>query len=235
MPMIQHISPAGWRPFVGTAMLAMLIALPSQAAGQVATIELVPVSAAGPSDTAVALPSPLGQADVGQLFVVEVWAQTTDSQGLSSVSATLQFDPAVAVVNTVTHTALFSELPSGTVDNVAGFVVGLSGSHLSTCADQVGVSPNWARVAVLDIQVTDFGSVVVVDSADTGVPALGTAICGVGDLSPAQVAYGSATLSVNGPITPTVSQWGLMVLVLLLLAAGTLVITRRMPAIENVI
>ena len=97
---------------------------------------------------------------------------------------------------------------------------------MSTCVDQVGVAPTWARVAVIEMQAVGSGSLVV-ESADTGLPALGTAICGVGDLSPAQVAYGIATLTVTAPPIPTVSQWGLMALALMLLGAGTVAITRR--------
>lgn len=219
--------PACW--LTGAALLVLSVALPSRAVGQggtVAFIELVPSSAAGPGDTTTELPAPLDQVDPGESFVVEVWARTDDSQGLSSVSTTISFDPAVAQVTAVIHTALFSELLSGDVDNTAGLVTGLSGSHLSSCADQVGVAPTWARVAILEMQAAGSGSLVV-ESADTGLPALGTAICGVGDLSPSEIAYGSATIVVVGPDIPTVSQWGIVGMALLLLVVGTVAITRR--------
>ena len=130
------------------------------------------------------------------------------------------------MVSGVTHTTLFSELPSGDVDNAAGLVVGLSGSHLSPCVDQVGVVPTWARVAILEVQTAGSGSLVI-ESADTGLPALGTAICGVGDLSPSQVAYGSTTLTVAPPIIPTVSHWGLVFLTGSLMTVGMMTIKRR--------
>lgn len=220
-----------WLPAMGAALLALGVAVPTLAAGKggtVAVIELVPLSAAGSGDTAAELPAPLNQVDPGESFVVEVWARTDDSQGLSSVSTTVSFDPAVAVVDGVIHTMLFSELLSGDVDNAAGLVVGLSGSHLSSCSDQVGVAPIWARVAMIQMQAVGAGSLVV-ESADTGLLALGTAICGVGDLSPSQVAYGTAALTVTAPPIPTVSQWGLMALALMLLVVGTVAITRRTP------
>ncbi len=216
-------------PLTRAILLAVVIAWSTPAVGRggtVASIELVPLLTAGPGDTTTTLPSPLIQVAPGEPFVVEIWARTGNSQGISSASMTIQFDPSVAIVTSVNHTTLFSSLPNGEVDNVAGLVVGLSGSHLSTCADQVGVMPTWARVAVLDMQAADSGSLVVT-SADTGIIAFGTAICGVGDLLPSQVAYGAATLTVTGPPIPTVSQWGLIALTLMLLTAGTIIIKRR--------
>lgn len=236
----RSVSRIAWLPATVGVMLSLAIALPSQAAGQgpaVAIIELVPVRApqgaahaqavshTGPGDTTTELAVPLDQVDLGESFVVEVWATSLDSQGLSSVSTTLRFDPTVAVVTAVVHTMLFSELTRGDVDNAVGLVTGLSGSHLSSCDDQVGVAPTWARVALVEMLAVGPG-LLVVESAETGLPALGTAICGVGDLPPSQVAYGSATLTVNAPPIPTVSQWGLMALALMLLAAGTVAKSR---------
>jgi len=213
----------------GAAMLVCLIALPLPANAQtapVASIELVPVSAAGPSDTTTTLPAPLVEVASGQSFVVEVWARTDDSRGLSSVSTTILFDPAAAVVSGVIHTALFSQLPRGNVDKVLGVVTGLSGSHLSSCVDQVGVTPTWARVAILEMQAAGGGTLPVA-SSDTGLLALGTAVCGLGDLLPTQVAYGGATLTVTVSTVPTVSLWGVVLLALLMLSAGTVAVARR--------
>ncbi len=229
MQVKRLIRRAAWLPAAGAALLALGVAVPTRAAGKggtVAVIELVPLSAAGSGDTTSELPAPLDQVDPGESFVVEVWARTDNSMGLSSVSTTISFDPAIAMVDSVIHTVLFSELLSGDVDNDAGLVVGLSGSHLSSCSDQVGVAPNWARVAMIQMQAVGSG-LLVVESADTELPALGTAICGVGDLPPSQVAYGTATLTVTAPPIPTVSQWGLMALALMLLSAGTVAIARR--------
>lgn len=227
MKLIKPTSPDTWLPLMSVAMVVLMAASPPTAVAQtVATVELVPVSTAGPSDTSTTLPTPLTLVGPGGSFILEVWARTDNPQGLSSVSTTVQFDPTLAIVSVVTHTALFPELPSGSVDNAAGFVAGLSGSHLSSCVDQVGVTPTWARVALLDMQATGSGSLVI-QSADTGQPALGTAICGVGDLLPSQVAYGSATLTVTAPPIPTVSQWGLLVLVLLVLIIGSVTIMRQ--------
>ncbi len=225
MQLMKSTHQHAWLFAMGAALFALLGASPRQAAAQTVAIELVPVPNAGPNDTTTTLPTPLSLVGPGGSFVVEVWARTDNTQGLSSVSTTVQFDPSLAAVSGITHTALFPELPSGTIDNAAGQVVGLSGSHLSSCVDQVGLTPTWARVALLDMQATGTGSLVI-QSADTGQPALGTAICGIGDLLPSQVAYGTAALTVAAPI-PTVSQWGLVVLVLLVLIIGSVTILQQ--------
>lgn len=231
MPFMRVIQRRGSNSAVGAALLVLAAGTTPGAAQTVAVIELVPLSAASLSDTTTTLPAPLNEVDPGVTFVVEVWARTDDSRGLSSVSATLQFDPAIASVNSVTHTQLFSELTSGVVDNTAGLVTGLSGSHLSSCVDQVGFTPTWARVAILNMQADGTGSLLI-ESGDTGSPALGTAVCGLGDLLPAQIAYGTATLTITGPPIPTVSQWGLVILALLLTSVATVLISRRASSIE---
>ncbi len=226
MSEIMLVRKRAWSHAFSAVLLALFVTPLTPAIGQVAFVELIPLQAASASDTTTTLPTALKQLDLGQAFVVEVWAQTSDTQGLSSVSTTIQYDPAIATVTGVIHTTLFSELSSGTEDNILGTVAGLSGSHLSSCVDQVGVTPAWARVAILNMLTESTGSLFV-QSADTGMPALGTAICGVGDLLPAQVAYGSATLNVSGAPIPTISQWGLIVLVLMMLSVGSVTFSRR--------
>jgi len=229
MSVMMSVRKNAWFHACGMALLALIIVPLPPALGQggpVALVELVPLQVAGASDTATSLPVALSQLNTGQSFVVEVWVRTSDAQGLSSVSTTILFDSVVAVVSGVIHTTLFSELPSGVVDNMLGSVVGLSGSHLSNCADQVGVAPTWARVAILNMMTVGSGSLLV-QSGDTGMPALGTAICGVGDLLPAQVSYGSAPLTVISVSIPTVSQWGMVVFALIMLSVGTVTFRRR--------
>ncbi len=231
MPLMRSYYQNAWlqRPWLVLLALAAAPVFPAAAQGGTGThVELIPLPVAGTSDTTTTLPVAVSQVDSGGSFVVEVWAQTDDPQGLSSVSTTIQFTQSVAMVSGVTHTTLFSQLTGSDVDNVAGTIVGLTGSHLSTCADQVGVTPMWGRVAILDMQAIGSGTLVVA-SADTGLLAFGTAICGVGDLLPSQVTYGSAALTVAGAPIPTVSEWGLVVLTLMLMSAGTVAILRRAP------
>ncbi|MCH7995689.1 MAG: hypothetical protein IIB57_14770, partial [Planctomycetes bacterium] len=55
----------------------------------------------------------------------------------------------------------------------------------------------------------------------------GTAVCGVGDLDPANITYGAVSVIVGDLNIPAVSEWGLIVMFLLVLVAGTLVYMRR--------
>lgn len=194
--------------------------------GTVAVIELVPQLAASADDVTMTLPTALTQVEVGDSFVIEVWAQTLEPQGLSSVSTSIGYDSTLAEVTNVTHTALFSELNNAEIDNSLGLIANLSGSHLSTCVDQVGVAPQWARVAVIAVQATASGSLVM-QAGDTGSLTFGTAICGVGDLPPAQIAYGMASVTIVDAPIPAVSTWGLIVTALLIMAAGSIMIDQK--------
>ena len=66
----------------------------------------------------------------------------------------------------------------------------------------------------------------LLESAPTGSPAFGIAICAVGDIDPAEVSFGTINLHITEGDIPTVSEWGLLVMGLLVLVAGTLVMPR---------
>lgn len=196
------------------------------------TIELVPLSAPGPvgQDQAAALPVPETAIPVGGTTFVEIWAQTTDANGLAQVTTDLSFDPSLLSGVNVTHTALFSVFPCGAagdpfpcvggIDNVAGVIDNISGSHLSgMCADQVGVAPNWARVAIVEMAGTAEGFALL-QSSDANDPTFVVSNCG--SLIPPAVQFGSTIITIGQPV-PTVSTWGMIVMTLLLLTGGTLV------------
>lgn len=199
-------------------------------AGTSATVELVALSGASPGDIVATLPTRQAIFAPGTTFFVEVWAQTGNIDGLSSVSVDVAFDAGLATVVSVTHTALFFELQNGVIDNASGFVDDLSGSHFGPCSDQVAVAPNWGRVAIIVMRADALGSMSIT-SGPTGSLVFGTAICGVGDLDPANIIYGSASVIVGDPSIPAVSEWGLIVMSLLMLTTGTLVYMRRRSAL----
>ena len=216
------------RRFCSACGVAFIFALAhgaEETLGAIVDINLVILSAPSGSDTGSSLPVSQSVAAPGSTFFVEVWAQTTHPNGLTSVSLDIAFDSTLATGVSITHTALFSELQNGTIDNPSGLVDDLSGSHLGPCADAVGVSPNWARVAVMETSALGEGTLLLV-SAPTGSPAFGTAICAVGDIDPAEVSFGEITLHIIGGDIPAVSEWGLLVMGLLVLVAGTLVMPR---------
>ena len=197
--------------------------------GAIVDINLVVLSAPSGSDTIASLPASQSTAAPGSAFFVEVWAQTTHPNGFTSVSLDMAFDSTLATGVSVTHTELFSELQNGTIDDPGGLVDDLSGSHLGSCTDEVGVSPNWARVAFIEMSALGEGTLLL-ESGPTGSPAFGTAICAVGDVDPAEVVFGATILHVMVGDVPAVSEWGMLVMTLLVLTAGTLVFVRRRAA-----
>ncbi len=183
------------------AALTLAVAVPSEALAVIrVTIRPVTLPAAGASNTAATLPTSQTQYLPGQNFVVELWAQTTEPNGLSSVTVDLNFVNTVVTAQTITHTALFNAagLNSGTINNPSGLVDDLGGSHSAAsppCSDQVGLT-NWARVAVVDMQALANGTSAI-QSADTASLILGIAICNeFGNVVPADVDFGQVTVTV---------------------------------------
>ncbi len=164
------------------------------------TIRPVTRQVASASDTAATLPTAQTQFVPGENFVAELWAQTTEVNGLSSVTVDLTFINTVVAAQTITPAALFnaSGLSTGTINNPGGLVDDLGGSHAAAsppCSDQVGLS-NWARVAIVDMQALANGTSVI-QSADTASAILGTAICNeFGNVVPADIDFGQVTVTV---------------------------------------
>lgn len=209
----------------GVASVFVLMHGSEKTFGAVVDINLVALSTPSGSDTAASLPPTQSTVAPGASFFVEIWAQTTHSNGLTSVSLDLVYDGSLVDGIGITHTALFPELHSGTIDNPSGLVDDLSGSHLGPCTDEVGVSPNWARVAVIEMSPLGEGALLL-ESAPTGSPALGAAVCAFGDIDPVGVSFGTISLYITDDEIPAVSEWGLLVMGLLVLVAGTLVMPR---------
>jgi hypothetical protein len=145
------------------------------------------------SDTVTTLPTSSTHFLNDASFVVEVWAQTTDARGLSSVSADVAFTATRASVTGITHSATFNVLTAGATNNADETIDNLSGSHLGPCSDAVAASPNWVRVAILNVTASASGALLV-QTGPTGSPIYGTAICGVGNLGDAQIVFGSVSV-----------------------------------------
>jgi len=182
------------RLFWSSSMIAFLISWIAPASGQTVDVELVCLASPSAADTSASVPTTVAELLNDASFVVEVWAQTTDSAGLSSASLDLSYDATLANGTLLTHSATFNVLTHGTIDNGTGTVDDLSGSHLGSCADAVGVAPNWARVAILDVTALASGSLIMQSSA-AGSNIYGTAICGTGDLAEGQISFGSVAVS----------------------------------------
>jgi len=187
------------------------------------TVALVPMAAASASDSAAALPAAQTTFPVGSNMVVEVWAQTQSPAGLSQVSIDLNYSPTAFTVLSVTHTATFSLFAGDTVNNAVGLVDDLSGSvppAAPACGGQVGAAPQWARVAVIDLQANTLGTENLV-AGPSNSAVLVNANCGL--LSPPAVSFQNATVTIEaaGPLVPAVLTWGLLVMTILSLVIGS--------------
>jgi hypothetical protein len=200
------------------------LAAGSSVVGQTAVVRPILLDSPSAMETANVLPSSQAAFQIGSDFVCEIWATTGNGSGLSSISVDVSFDPGIVSAGAITHAPLFSALPNGTIG--PGLVDNLSGSHLGACTDAVGVSPTWARVAVVDLTAVDVG-IGVVQLLETGNPAYGSAICGVGDIDPQQVLFGSAGVQITVTGIPTLSAWGIVALFLLTATAGSVIASRR--------
>jgi hypothetical protein len=166
-----------------------------------AEFRLTALPAPSASDVSTTVPASQTEFEVGASIFLEVWVQTTEDAGLSSASVDLSYDSTLATGLAISPTAIYAELLSGTIDNGSGVVDDLSGSHLGPCTDAVGVSPNWARLAVVEFSADADGQLVI-DSAATGSPVYGTAICGVGDIDPGTIIFDSVAVTIGDPGVP---------------------------------
>jgi len=120
-----------------------------------AELRLIALPVPSAVDLLNALPTSQTTYITGDTFFIELWAQTDASEGLVQASADVSFNPAVVTGVNVTHTAVFDIFPAGTIDNVAGIIDNLSGSHTPVeppCSNQVGFAPQWARVATVEMR-----------------------------------------------------------------------------------
>jgi hypothetical protein len=167
-------------------------------------------------DEVTTLPTSLTTFTAGQVFYVEMWAQTLHATGLSMLSADIHFDAlGLNVVggngfpaSGVFHTTLFNALPSGTVLNPTGLIDDLSGSYLPTggCAGiPTGEDPRWSRVAVVKMQAAANGSPFILCGPSASSIYV-VAHCGTPEIDPDLILYqginaptGSLTLTVPTP------------------------------------
>lgn len=186
------------------------------------------VAAASPTsvESATSLPTSVHAFRQHETYFVEVWAQTNDPHGLQSASINLNFNSSLTHAMQIMPTNVFSEFRSGILENQLGRVRDLSGSHVLVsppCSGQVAVAPGWARLATVSLSADAVG-LVSISTGPASSPFLGTANCGqLGDVSPSNIDFQEIHLSVI-PDTgvPAISEWGLVVMGLLTVIAGTI-------------
>lgn len=115
-------------------------------------LELVVRQADSGIDLATTLPLSDAVVAIDSTFVVELWAtdRGMTNTGLIGVFADLTFTPGVVEAIGIDHRPPFNLLPSGTIDNAAGAIIGLGGNDGTFGC--VGIEPNWVRVAVVQCQ-----------------------------------------------------------------------------------
>lgn len=245
----------------------VFLAVTSTTKAAVVDFRLTALSAPSGSDTTATVPASQPNFPLGSSIFLEVWVQTTNSNGLSSASLDLLYNSSLATGVNVTHSSVFSTLKHATINNSSGVIDDLSGSHLGPCTDAVGVTPNWARVAVVKFNA-DTDGVLTIQAVVSGSLVYGTAICNVGDVNPAQLSFGSVVVRLgdelgaccavadnhcsqvteakcktlgkgyayrgdgtpcgsDGTCIPTVSEWGMAVLALSVLVAGSVLLRTR--------
>ncbi len=173
-------------------------------------------------DEASAVPESLASVGVTESFYVEFWA--TDSgatnTGIVSSYADLDYPEECVAAGNVVHTDLFNSFTGGTVDGST--IDELGGSQLTA---GVGVEPNWARIAHVQFaaQSACAQAEFYLFPASSESSAIGRGLIPI-----SMINYGSCDLVINSAIAiPTVSEWGLVAMTLLVLAGGTLVLRRR--------
>ena len=111
-------------------------------------LEVVVLDAQSGSDTTTTLPASVDQITSGQTYYVEVWVSDVGDidTGITSAYVDLGFPgDALSIVN-ISHGGIFTAVPDGSVSS--SVIDELGGSTLS---EGVGVEPQWARVAVVQM------------------------------------------------------------------------------------
>jgi hypothetical protein len=205
--------------------LAVVLALSGSANGAVISFRLAALSSPSTNDQVKSVPASRTNFALGSSIFLEVWVQTINPSGLSSASLDLSFESSLATAVEVTHSSVFSALVHSLINNPAGFIDDLSGSHLGPCADAVGVSPNWGRVAVVEFTANADG-VLTFRSLPSGSPVYGSAICGVGDINPNDISFNPVIVAIGPAAIPATSPSSLMAMSLLILIAGSIALSR---------
>lgn len=184
-----------WKGILVACALCLCMGTATTAVGALVDIALVALDTPSTGDGPIAtLPISLTQVDVGATFYVEVWAQTTDSRGLSTVFVDIPFDSCRVTAVSLTNTAAFNFLDGGQGEITPGLIDNLGGNHWDQqCANGFGAG-NWVRAGYVEFTADTHG-VVILQSANTADIDYDNTICGaLGKVDPALVDYGGVSL-----------------------------------------
>lgn len=166
------------------------------------------------------LPGQICDADpLPSSFVVELWASDIGdlNTGITGLFVDLDFNPPDLQVTSLTNSATFSTLADGSFDNGAGTVTNFGGTNFSP----QGIEPTWVKIGEVAFTASNEGPSDIISSLGVG----GLGVFGRPPPGPGETRLGDTTYGCTVPV-PTVSQWGTVVLTLLLATAGTLLFGR---------
>ena len=162
--------------------------------------EVVVLDAQSGSDTTTTLPVSVDQITSGQTYYVEVWVSDVGDidTGVTSAYVDLSFPDDVLSVVSISHSGIFTTLPTGSAGS--SVIDELGGSTLS---EGIGVEPQWARVAVVQMYADAASPFVLftLSPSSTGISSFGRGIIPWNDISLGSFIIGPpADLNDNGRV-----------------------------------
>ncbi|GAG13282.1 unnamed protein product, partial [marine sediment metagenome] len=119
------------------------------------------------------LPGSIAGVPVGSTYYLELWTSDIGflNTGVTSAYVDLSWDAAISSAMSIDHGTIYVFFTSGAI--AAGFIDELGGSTFSA----VGIEPEWARVAVVELTADTEGIVTyALGESSTGVSALGRGV-----------------------------------------------------------
>ncbi len=167
--------------------------IPDECEGADIVFELVIRATDSGLDVASTLPESDLSVERSDTFFVEVWTSDRGvvNTGLEEAYVDVTFDAAVVQVLSIDHRPPFKGSIGGSVDNVGGTITDLGGIDVS--ASGAGVEPQWARLAVVQLDAVGCPAAIVFWQAQSG---LDVVAVGRGVIAPQTIDYGAGLLSV---------------------------------------
>jgi len=176
--------------------------------------EVVVLDAQSGSDTTTTLPVSVDQITSGQTYYVEVWVSDVGDidTGITSAYVDLSFPGDALSVVSISHGGIFTAVPDGSAGS--SVIDELGGSTLS---EGIGVEPQWARVAVVQMYADAEPpfTLFTLSPSSTGISAYGRGIIPWNDIWLGSVRIPELTCDLNGDnqvdfddVAILANQWG---------------------------
>lgn len=152
-------------------------------------VQLVAVLAPSDSDAAASLPAAITEIAAGGDFFLEIWSQDVRSNaGIAGGYVTLTNTTAAAQAWGLSHDGVFTDDPSGTINNTQWRVENFGGETVNTGQ---GVAPSWTRLGYVRYEATAGGDIVFEATAgDTPF-----SLAGTGNVASDEINFGTCSLT----------------------------------------